>query len=235
MECPTIQKGSTFLDLVALLALCQYSRAPPLDEVPYFSANNNVSCIPMCLEFCTYLPQLENCTYPSLDSGVSCTRLESPRLSRAFYPIPTPRIPQYQELETTLFDIMLHSWRYVFIPNAPLSKRMAQRWLVQSYAFLSLELLKSGFIPASPFVNHYPVQPRYFRIRVLGPIRRVGSLAIYQPVRLIPWRLAALLQLVVTPDTWAEQFERLERINSIREPNWNFDSSSSCKRLVSWV
>ena len=36
----------------------------------------------------------------------------------------------------------------------------------------------------------------------------------------------------VTPVTWAEKFESLERINSIRETNENFDSSNSCKRLV---
>ena len=34
-----------------------------------------------------------------------------------------------------------------------------------------------------------------------------------------------------TPDTWAEKLESLERINSIRETNGNFDSCNSCKRL----
>ena len=34
-----------------------------------------------------------------------------------------------------------------------------------------------------------------------------------------------------TPYTWAEKFESLERINSIRETNGNFDSCNSCKRL----
>ena len=37
----------------------------------------------------------------------------------------------------------------------------------------------------------------------------------------------------VTPDTWAETFEILERINSMRETNESFDSCNSCKRLVS--
>ena len=35
-----------------------------------------------------------------------------------------------------------------------------------------------------------------------------------------------------TPDTWAEKFESLERINSIRETNGSFDSCNSCERLV---
>ena len=35
-----------------------------------------------------------------------------------------------------------------------------------------------------------------------------------------------------TPDTWAEKVESLERINSIRETNENFDWRNSCKRLV---
>ena len=35
----------------------------------------------------------------------------------------------------------------------------------------------------------------------------------------------------MTPYTWAEKFERFERISSIRETNGNFDSCISCKRL----
>ena len=35
----------------------------------------------------------------------------------------------------------------------------------------------------------------------------------------------------MTPDTWAEKNESLERINSIRETNGNFDSCNSCKWL----
>ena len=36
----------------------------------------------------------------------------------------------------------------------------------------------------------------------------------------------------VTPDTWAEKFENLERLNSIHKTNGSFDSCKSCKRLV---
>ena len=36
----------------------------------------------------------------------------------------------------------------------------------------------------------------------------------------------------VTPDTWAEKFESLERINSMRETNKSFDACNSCKWLV---
>ena len=35
----------------------------------------------------------------------------------------------------------------------------------------------------------------------------------------------------LTPDTWAEQIESFERINSIRETNRNFDSCAPCKQL----
>ena len=39
----------------------------------------------------------------------------------------------------------------------------------------------------------------------------------------------------MTPDTWAEKFESLERINSTRKTNWIVDSCGSCKRLVSCI
>ena len=47
------------------------------------------------------------------------------------------------------------------------------------------------------------------------------------------WRRRALRTgQQTTPDTRAEKFESLERINAICEVNWSFDSCSSCKRLA---
>ena len=42
-------------------------------------------------------------------------------------------------------------------------------------------------------------------------------------------RQAAMLY--ITPDTWADQFESLERINSICQMKGSLDSCNSCKRL----
>ena len=48
------------------------------------------------------------------------------------------------------------------------------------------------------------------------------------------WPVWELLYSSITDPryTWAEKFERFERINSIRETDGNFDSCNSCKRLV---
>ena len=112
---------------------------------------------------------------------------------------------------------------FILHPNFPILGHCGVSTISRRRVLGSVGCVAGGILALCP----RPPVPVIVPTPVLGGVSRQQRVAsvIHRSVS------ARLLGHAYTPDTGADKFQSLERINSVRETNRSLDSCNSCKRL----